>query len=73
MQRCHEVRSRHEKEEGGGKGFDASDRDPLFNDAAKLIVQNQVGSTSLNGCSDTLILLDFSLSASFTNTSPRIE
>ncbi len=36
-----------EKEEGGGKGFDASDRDPLFNDAAKLIVQNQVGSTSL--------------------------
>ncbi len=36
-----------EKEEGGGKGFDAADRDPLFNDAAKLIVQNQVGSTSL--------------------------
>lgn len=36
-----------EKEEGGGKGFDAADRDPLFNDAAKLIVQNQIGSTSL--------------------------
>jgi S-DNA-T family DNA segregation ATPase FtsK/SpoIIIE len=30
-----------------GKDFDASDRDPLFEDAAKLIVQNQVGSTSL--------------------------
>jgi S-DNA-T family DNA segregation ATPase FtsK/SpoIIIE len=36
-----------EKEEGSGKGFDAADRDPLFNDAAKLIVQNQIGSTSL--------------------------
>jgi S-DNA-T family DNA segregation ATPase FtsK/SpoIIIE len=35
-----------EKEEGN-KSFDAADRDPLFNDAAKLIVQNQVGSTSL--------------------------
>ncbi len=30
-----------------GRDFDASDRDPLFEDAAKLIVQNQVGSTSL--------------------------
>jgi len=30
-----------------GKEFDASDKDPLFEDAAKLIVQNQVGSTSL--------------------------
>ncbi|HEU0063406.1 MAG TPA: DNA translocase FtsK 4TM domain-containing protein, partial [Flavisolibacter sp.] len=30
-----------------GKEFDAADRDPLFNDAARLIVQNQVGSTSL--------------------------
>lgn len=30
-----------------GKDFDASDKDPLFEDAAKLIVQNQVGSTSL--------------------------
>lgn len=29
------------------KSFDSADRDPLFNDAAKLIVQNQVGSTSL--------------------------
>ena len=30
-----------------GKEFDAADRDPLFEDAAKLIVQNQIGSTSL--------------------------
>ncbi len=30
-----------------GKDFDASDRDPLFEEAARLIVQNQVGSTSL--------------------------
>lgn len=30
-----------------GKDFDMSDRDSLFEDAAKLIVQNQVGSTSL--------------------------
>jgi DNA segregation ATPase FtsK/SpoIIIE, S-DNA-T family len=30
-----------------GKDFDLSNRDPLFEDAAKLIVQNQVGSTSL--------------------------
>jgi S-DNA-T family DNA segregation ATPase FtsK/SpoIIIE len=30
-----------------GKGFDLNDRDPLFEDAARLIVQNQVGSTSL--------------------------
>ncbi len=30
-----------------GKDFDASDKDPLFEDAARLIVQNQVGSTSL--------------------------
>ena len=30
-----------------GKDFDLSDRDPLFNDAAKLIVMNQIGSTSL--------------------------
>lgn len=35
-----------EKEEAG-KDFDAEDRDALFGDAAKLIVQNQVGSTSL--------------------------
>jgi len=35
-----------EKEEAG-KEFDADDRDILFEDAAKLIVQNQVGSTSL--------------------------
>lgn len=30
-----------------GRDFDASDRDPLFEDAAKLIVQSQMGSTSL--------------------------
>ncbi|MFL5809526.1 MAG: DNA translocase FtsK 4TM domain-containing protein, partial [Flavisolibacter sp.] len=30
-----------------GREFDASDRDPLFEDAARLIVQNQIGSTSL--------------------------
>ena len=30
-----------------GKDFDMNDKDPLFEDAAKLIVQNQVGSTSL--------------------------
>jgi S-DNA-T family DNA segregation ATPase FtsK/SpoIIIE len=30
-----------------GKDFDAADRDPLFEEAARLIVQNQVGSTSL--------------------------
>ncbi len=30
-----------------GKDFDLGDRDPLFEDAARLIVQNQVGSTSL--------------------------
>jgi S-DNA-T family DNA segregation ATPase FtsK/SpoIIIE len=30
-----------------GKDFDTSDKDPLFEDAARLIVQNQVGSTSL--------------------------
>lgn len=30
-----------------GKDFDAADKDPLFEDAAKLIVQNQMGSTSL--------------------------
>lgn len=30
-----------------GKDFDMSDRDSLFEDAARLIVQNQVGSTSL--------------------------
>ncbi|MEN9685489.1 MAG: hypothetical protein RLZZ28_1275 [Bacteroidota bacterium] len=30
-----------------GRDFDASDRDPLFEDAARLIVQSQMGSTSL--------------------------
>lgn len=36
-----------DEKEMEGKEFDASDRDPLFEDAAKLIVQNQIGSTSL--------------------------
>ncbi len=30
-----------------GKDFDLNDKDPLFEDAARLIVQNQIGSTSL--------------------------
>src|SRR5438045_5285537 len=30
-----------------GKEFDLADRDALFEDAARLIVQNQIGSTSL--------------------------
>lgn len=30
-----------------GRDFDSSDRDPLFEDAARLIVQSQMGSTSL--------------------------
>ena len=30
-----------------GKDFDATDKDPLFEEAARLIVQNQIGSTSL--------------------------
>jgi S-DNA-T family DNA segregation ATPase FtsK/SpoIIIE len=34
-------------DENEEKDFDLSDRDPLFNDAAKLIVANQLGSTSL--------------------------
>jgi S-DNA-T family DNA segregation ATPase FtsK/SpoIIIE len=36
-----------EKELEKGGGLDANDKDPLFEDAARLIVQNQVGSTSL--------------------------
>jgi S-DNA-T family DNA segregation ATPase FtsK/SpoIIIE len=36
-----------DEKEMEGKDFDANDRDPLFEDAAKLIVQNQIGSTSL--------------------------
>lgn len=36
-----------EKELERGGDLDAADRDPLFEDAARLIVQNQVGSTSL--------------------------
>lgn len=36
-----------DEKEMEGKDFDLSNRDPLFEDAARLIVQNQVGSTSL--------------------------
>ncbi len=36
-----------EKELETNKDFDSSSRDPLFEDAARLIVQNQMGSTSL--------------------------
>lgn len=36
-----------DEKELAASGGDLSDRDPLFDDAAKLIVQNQVGSTSL--------------------------
>lgn len=36
-----------DEKEFENKSFDASDRDPLFEDAAKLIVQSQSGSTSL--------------------------
>ncbi len=36
-----------DEKELAGKEFDAADRDPLFEDAAKLIVANQIGSTSL--------------------------
>ena len=36
-----------DEKEMDSKDFDVNDRDPLFEDAARLIVQNQVGSTSL--------------------------
>ncbi|HLK28662.1 MAG TPA: DNA translocase FtsK [Puia sp.] len=36
-----------DEKEMEGKDFDLSDRDALFEDAARLIVQNQIGSTSL--------------------------
>ena len=36
-----------DEKEMEGKDFDLDDRDPLFEDAARLIVQNQMGSTSL--------------------------
>ncbi|MBC7902823.1 MAG: DNA translocase FtsK [Gemmatimonadaceae bacterium] len=36
-----------DEKEMEGKDFDLNDRDSLFDDAARLIVQNQVGSTSL--------------------------
>jgi DNA segregation ATPase FtsK/SpoIIIE, S-DNA-T family len=36
-----------DEKEMEGKDFDLSDRDPLFEDAARLIVANQMGSTSL--------------------------
>jgi len=37
----------NDEKETEGKEFDLGDRDPLFEEAARLIVQNQVGSTSL--------------------------
>ena len=36
-----------DEKEPGDREFDANNRDPLFEEAARLIVQNQVGSTSL--------------------------
>ncbi|HWB23977.1 MAG TPA: DNA translocase FtsK [Chitinophagaceae bacterium] len=36
-----------DEKEMEGKEFDLADKDPLFEDAARLIVQNQMGSTSL--------------------------
>ncbi len=36
-----------ENESGGSSDFDASDRDPLFDDAARMVVQHQQGSASL--------------------------
>ena len=36
-----------DEKEMEGRDFDLSNRDPLFEDAARLIVQNQIGSTSL--------------------------
>ncbi len=36
-----------EGESGGGTDFDAADRDPLFEDAARMVVQHQQGSASL--------------------------
>ena len=36
-----------DEKEMEGKDFDLTNRDPLFEDAARLIVQNQIGSTSL--------------------------
>jgi S-DNA-T family DNA segregation ATPase FtsK/SpoIIIE len=36
-----------DEKEMEGKDFDSADRDPLFEEAARLIVQNQMGSTSL--------------------------
>jgi S-DNA-T family DNA segregation ATPase FtsK/SpoIIIE len=36
-----------DEKELDGKDFDLGDRDSLFEDAARLIVQNQIGSTSL--------------------------
>ena len=36
-----------DEKEMEGRDFDAGDRDPLFEDAARLIVQSQMGSTSL--------------------------
>ncbi len=36
-----------DEKDAEGRDFDAAEKDPLFEDAARLIVQNQMGSTSL--------------------------
>jgi len=36
-----------DEKDAEGKAFDSADKDPLFEEAARLIVQNQTGSTSL--------------------------
>ncbi len=36
-----------DEKDADGRDFDMADRDPLFEDAARVIVQNQIGSTSL--------------------------
>jgi len=36
-----------DEKDAEGRDFDLADRDPLFEEAARLIVQNQIGSTSL--------------------------
>jgi S-DNA-T family DNA segregation ATPase FtsK/SpoIIIE len=43
----YELPKYEDEKELQGREFDRSDRDELFEDAARLIVQNQVGSTSL--------------------------
>ncbi|HEY4110953.1 FtsK/SpoIIIE family DNA translocase [Puia sp.] len=44
---AHKLPEYVDEKEMSGKDFDLEDRDPLFGDAARLIVANQLGSTSL--------------------------